>query len=1347
MGLMESHPLDGQLVVTPHPVVLDGQQHIPMDLRPGESLYAFLQRHVTDLDGQGWTVAIGGRVVPRHLWHHVKPKDRQVIEVRGAVRENALYIIAYAALIYFTWGYGAATAGMWGAGAVAGTYGALAATAVYVAGSIIINKVLGPKLASASAQEADSVYSLSGARNQSRPYEPLGLLFGSVRIAPDIASSPYTWYEANDQYLGMVLTPGINVDRIDALYNGDALLSSFEGVQVFTNGMPGMPQQDIPLYSNADTVAGGDLDTNDVKGVPSAWVVRTTSTNTIRVQVELEYLLFDLTSKGKPKFNSETIQVEYCATGTQAWQPLGSRLVRNDDQTTQRTSIVADVAEGQYDVRVRIAGQNTNGSGATAKFTWSSMTSVQRDTASYAGIARVGLKIKATGQLSGSPDEIRGVAHQCAMPIWRNGAWTTATNRENGTSNPGAQMLKYARGFFDEEGKLIAGMGLVDEQIDIEAFKGFMQHCEANGYTYDFWVRDARSHDDVMDTIALAGFGEKTWAGGRFSVAWAGDEQPLSGVVNMATIKKASFQVDYTLANAADGIEYTYFDRSVWDNKTLRVPAPGVETMLNPARVSGEGITDEARAAEMARYHLAQSLYQYKDISYSTDIECLSYRRLSMLALQHDLTQWGYGGRIKAATMGAGRLVTLQLDDAVPTPGTGNAYIGLRIPGEKVYRVFNIQPFAGERTSIVLADPWPDDAALPGDTDGNPAHDTIWIYDFKQTPGYRVRVVAMSPESDLHGAKVSVVPEPPELWVYVKTGTYIPPPNQSLLQTRPVASDLKVTENQVVQGDTVYTELQATFSISGPAGRTVILSDLDGNLELEQVAETTTRTARWRIPGAGTYAIVVRPFNPDGLQGVSVSGTYTTTGAGSAPVNVDFAAVEELSGGIRRYSWGFNALTIQSPDYAGVQIRYIGGSVGNPNWADMTPLGDDDGYHATAFESTQPPAGSWTFAFRAMNTSGTLSNTMLTLQKALSNNLGQELVEVVQQLTINEQRLVEAVEQIDENSEAIIQQEINISQINGREVQNRAYIAQLQQTSVTEEETMALVTQQVGVATGELQATVEQNSEAISNINGDLSAYWNVKVQTTDNGRRYLAGIGVGVDVSGGVAQSEIAMLADRLVFMSTVGSNAAYYYPFEIVNGVVYANAAMIRDGTITNAKIGEDIKSDNYHWDGSQNSYIGWRIAKDGSAQFGGNVEVRGDIYGNKIIGEVQKKVITSWSGSVSAASAATILQFALGAPLVAGESHVPFLQLTLDVENNGGDPARGAWYVERQESGGSWTTLKTKQYYLGGNENAAISVTISDSATTTAKTYRIRSGDAGLRGGQFLFTSVGGIAIGVR
>ena len=74
-----------------------------------------------------------------------------------------------------------------------------------------------------------------------RAYEPLGLLFGSTRLAPDLISRPYTWFEGDEQYVGLTLSPGINVGRVEALQNGDSALSSYEGVRTWFRGFRRCP--------------------------------------------------------------------------------------------------------------------------------------------------------------------------------------------------------------------------------------------------------------------------------------------------------------------------------------------------------------------------------------------------------------------------------------------------------------------------------------------------------------------------------------------------------------------------------------------------------------------------------------------------------------------------------------------------------------------------------------------------------------------------------------------------------------------------------------------------------------------------------------------------------------------------------------------------------------------------------------------------------------------------------------------------------------------------------------------------------------------------------------------------
>ncbi len=56
MELTPQPAVDGRLIITPHPVLLDGQRNVPVELRPGGKLYAFLMRHVDGLDGRAWQV-------------------------------------------------------------------------------------------------------------------------------------------------------------------------------------------------------------------------------------------------------------------------------------------------------------------------------------------------------------------------------------------------------------------------------------------------------------------------------------------------------------------------------------------------------------------------------------------------------------------------------------------------------------------------------------------------------------------------------------------------------------------------------------------------------------------------------------------------------------------------------------------------------------------------------------------------------------------------------------------------------------------------------------------------------------------------------------------------------------------------------------------------------------------------------------------------------------------------------------------------------------------------------------------------------------------------------------------
>ena len=135
------HP-ETRCVVTPHPVTCDGQTNLVAEFLPGEKLGAFLRRTVDKWADDAWEVRVNGLHIATELLDRVRPKSGTLIEVRGAAKKQALYIVAMIALTYFTMGAGAG----WIAGAAGvaagGTAAMLIGLGVFMAGPAIGGKVI-----------------------------------------------------------------------------------------------------------------------------------------------------------------------------------------------------------------------------------------------------------------------------------------------------------------------------------------------------------------------------------------------------------------------------------------------------------------------------------------------------------------------------------------------------------------------------------------------------------------------------------------------------------------------------------------------------------------------------------------------------------------------------------------------------------------------------------------------------------------------------------------------------------------------------------------------------------------------------------------------------------------------------------------------------------------------------------------------------------------------------------------------------------------------------------------------------------------------------------------------------
>lgn len=144
--------------------------------------------------------------------------------------------------------------------------------------------------------------------------------------------------------------------------------------------------------------------------------------------------------------------------------------------------------------------------------------------------------------------------------------------------------------------------------------------------------------------------------------------------------------------------------------------------------------------------------------------------------------------------------------------------------------------------------------------------------------------------------------------------------------------------------------------------------------------------------------------------------------------------------------------------------------------------------------------------------------------------------------------------------------------------------------------------QQNGSAIQQNTAAIQQTATAYADTAGKLSTMWSVKMQVTANGQYVAAGIGLGIENTGAGLQSQFLVAADRFAVVNSI-AGGGMSVPFAVENGQVFMNAAFIKDGSITNAKIGSYIQSSNY-----QPGSTGWRLNFDGTFEINGSVPGQG-------------------------------------------------------------------------------------------------------------------------------------------
>ncbi|MDO2449632.1 host specificity protein J [Enterobacter vonholyi] len=688
-------------------------------------------------------------------------------------------------------------------------------------------------------------------------------------------------------------------------------------------------------------------------------------------------------------------------------------------------------------------------------------------------------------------------------------------------------------------------------------------------YTCNVYIQDRNDAYTVLRDFAAIFRGMTYW----------GDDQ----IVALADMPR-DVDFAYTHANVVDG-KFVYSSSTTKSRYTNALvswsdPANGYADAMEPVfeqalvarygfnqlEITAIGCTRQSEANRKGRWGI---LTNNKDRVVTFDVGLdgnIPQPGYIIAVSDRNLSGRDLGGRLSAVN---GRVLKL---DRVPSAKAGDR-IMVNLPSG-ITQSRTIQSLSGEMVTVTTS------------FSELPQAEAVWVIESDELYAQQYRVISVTDNNDgtytITGAN-----HDPDKYARIDTGavidqrpvSVIPPGNQSPPANIAISSFSVVQQNISVE----------TMRVSWDQAQNAIAYEAqwrrnDGNW----VNVPRSSTTSFDVPGiyAGRYLVRVRAINAAEISsGWGYSEEKTLTGkVGNPSKPVGFMATA-INWGIR-LNWGFPGNT---GDTLKTEIQYTT----NSDFSDPLLLSDVP-YPSAEYTQLGLKAGQ-EFWYRAQLVDRTGNESGYTdWIRGMSNDNADDYLGEIADDFLNSADGDRLTSDIDTNLEAAMQNALaNHGTVEHQWAQYgevRADILVVKTTIAEVDRAMAEMSTQVQAQIDNVTASLEDKLTAVVDASG-ASAIYTLKTGVRINGVIYNAGMSIAVLAEAGKpVVTRVGFNANQFVLMS--GSGDTQYSPFAVVNGQVFISSAFIQDGTITNAKIGNFIQSNNY-----VPGQSGWKLDKGGT------------------------------------------------------------------------------------------------------------------------------------------------------
>ncbi len=648
------------IVLVRNPVQPDRRERYQAEYYPMMTVQGYVAPLMADWPDTDFIISINGHVLEREEWQTLVPRDGDQIVMQPVIGKglgDILRTVATMALM----GWVSGITGTLGLGNVGNFI--LKGAAMY-AGGRIINALLPVKQNAPSVNSSDAetttTYSWSGAQVSQVPGTPVGKTFGIVQPELKLLMRHVTT-DGSDQYLNLLYSAGEGpVDSLDNIKIDGNKIGNYNAVQYWTR--LGTNDQDvIDTFSEtvSDYSVSYELENDDV------WHTQTTEGTAVEgleIMVELPNGLYYLKDDSSLGMASAAFIAEYKLSTSSEWIFwMNPTISAAQNSTLYQTYRLDNLPPGQYDVRLRCNYKSGTGSRYSTKLYWVQLGEIIYDDFCYPGKVLLGVKIKATNQLSGGDPKVTCTVTRSTVWVWNP---YNLTYEQKRASNPfwAAYDLihncKYLKNIQTGSYEYTV-RGNAYTRIDYDMFKYHGDYADrllpSGKYRFELnlFLDGNLNFWDALTRIAMVGRGVILPRGTKFSCICDRPGEVVQ-LFSMGNTWKSEGEFIGS-KDRAKSVEATFWNREKnygQDTAIYYSDEFNDDQMIpNPVQQTYHGITDYEHAYREAAFLGRCNEFKTRAETWEADIDAITCLPGDIVAKQSDVTAWGEaGGRLVGAT-------------------------------------------------------------------------------------------------------------------------------------------------------------------------------------------------------------------------------------------------------------------------------------------------------------------------------------------------------------------------------------------------------------------------------------------------------------------------------------------------------------------------------------------------------------------------------------------------------------------------------------------------------------------------------------------------------------------------